>query len=46
VGGTGAGTTAANAVSIGVFGQIPDNPFNQAAVPGPYADTIAVTVTY
>jgi spore coat protein U-like protein len=46
VGGIGAGTAAANAVQVTVFGQVPDNPTNQAVVPGSYADTITVTVSY
>ena len=46
VAGTGAGNAAANAVSVPVFGQVPDNAANQISVPGAYADTIAVTVTY
>jgi spore coat protein U-like protein len=46
--GTGAGTGAgvATANSLTVFGQLPDNATNQAAVPGSYSDTITVTVTY
>jgi spore coat protein U-like protein len=46
VGGTGAGTAVANAVNVPVFGQVPDNATNQTSVPGAYADTIAVTVSY
>jgi spore coat protein U-like protein len=46
VGGTGAGVATANQVLVPVFGQVPDNATNQLAVPGAYADTIAVTVTY
>jgi spore coat protein U-like protein len=42
--GTGAGMTTA--VAFTVFGQLPDNAANQAAVPGSYTDTITVTVTY
>ena len=42
--GTGAGI--ATAVTFTVFGQLPDNATNQAAVPGGYTDTITVTVTY
>ncbi|HWX78770.1 MAG TPA: spore coat U domain-containing protein [Steroidobacteraceae bacterium] len=42
--GTGAGV--ATAVAFTVFGQLPDNATNQAAVPGAYTDTITVTVTY
>ena len=44
VAGTGAGVATANAVTV--FGQLPDNATNQAAVPGNYTDTITVTVTY
>lgn len=46
VGGTGAGTAAANAVNVPVFGQVPDNATNQTSISGAYADTIAVTVSY
>jgi spore coat protein U-like protein len=42
--GTGLGVATAN--SVQVFGQLPDNATNQAAVPGSYSDTITVTVTY
>jgi spore coat protein U-like protein len=44
VNGTGLGVATAN--SVQVFGQIPDNATNQAAVAGSYSDTITVTVTY
>jgi spore coat protein U-like protein len=44
VAGTGLGVASAN--SVQVFGQLPDNATNQAAVPGAYSDTITVTVTY
>ncbi len=44
VAGTGAGVGTANAVTV--FGQLPDNATNQAAVPGSYTDTITVTITY
>jgi spore coat protein U-like protein len=48
--GTGAGMANANAQSLTVFGQLPDNATNQAApVTGAttaYSDTITVTVTY
>jgi spore coat protein U-like protein len=44
VAGTGLGVATANAVQV--FGQVPDSATNQAAVPGAYADTITVTVTY
>jgi spore coat protein U-like protein len=42
--GTGAGIATAN--SLTVYGQVPDNATNQLAVPGAYADTITVTVSY
>ena len=42
--GTGAGVATANALTV--YGQLPDSATNQAAVPGNYADTITVTVTY
>jgi len=42
--GTGSGVATANALTV--FGQLPDNATNQAAVPGAYTDTITVTVTY
>jgi len=42
--GTGAGIATATAFTV--FGQLPDNATNQAAVPGSYTDTITVTVTY
>jgi spore coat protein U-like protein len=41
---TGAGVATANTVTV--FGQLPDNAANQAAIPGNYTDTITVTVTY
>ena len=45
--GTGTGMGAGNAITETVYGQIPDNATNQAAVPAAsYADTITVTVTY
>jgi spore coat protein U-like protein len=44
IGGTGLGV--ATAATVQVFGQLPDNATNQAAVPGSYSDTITVTVTY
>jgi spore coat protein U-like protein len=44
VGGTGTGV--ATSVAVTVFGQLPDNATNQAAIPGAYSDTITVTVTY
>jgi spore coat protein U-like protein len=42
--GTGAGV--ATATTVTVYGQLPDNATNQAAVPGAYTDTITVTVSY
>jgi spore coat protein U-like protein len=42
--GTGLGVATAN--SVPVFGQVPDNATNQAAIAGAYSDTITVTVTY
>jgi len=42
--GTGSGMATANSVTV--FGQLPDNATNQAAVAGSYTDTITVTVTY
>jgi spore coat protein U domain-containing protein, fimbrial subunit CupE1/2/3/6 len=42
--GVGSGLATANALTV--FGQLPDNATNQNAVPGAYADTITVTVTY
>jgi spore coat protein U-like protein len=44
VAGTGLGIATANTVQV--FGQVPDNATNQAAVPGAYTDTITVTVSY
>jgi spore coat protein U-like protein len=44
--GTGAGMAAGSAVPFTVFGQLPDNAFNQGAPSGVYNDTITVTVTY
>jgi spore coat protein U-like protein len=44
--GTGAGMAIANAQTHTVFGQLPDNAFNQGAPSGNYSDTITVTVTY
>ena len=46
VAGMGAGMSAANAQTHTVFGQLPDNAFNQGAPSGNYADTITVTITY
>ncbi len=42
--GTGSGVASANALTV--FGQLPDNATNQAAIPGAYSDTITVTVSY
>jgi spore coat protein U-like protein len=42
--GSGAGVATANTVTV--YGQLPDNATNQAAVPGNYTDTIQVSVTY
>ncbi len=44
IAGTGLGVATANTVQV--FGQVPDNATNQAVVPGAYADTITVTVSY
>jgi spore coat protein U-like protein len=46
VAGTGAGVATANAVTVPVFGNLPDSAANQAALAGGYTDTIAVTVSY
>ena len=46
MGGTGAGMAAANAKTLTVYGELPDNEFNQGAPTGDYTDTITVTVTY
>jgi spore coat protein U-like protein len=43
---TGAGAGVATANTVTVYGQLPDNATNQAAVPGNYTDTIQVSVTY
>ncbi len=43
---TGTGTGLATAVSVPVFGQLPDSTINQDAVPGAYSDTITATITY
>ncbi|HVC30624.1 MAG TPA: spore coat U domain-containing protein [Steroidobacteraceae bacterium] len=42
--GTGSGMNISN--SLTVYGDLPDDAANQAAVPGSYTDTIQVTVTY
>jgi spore coat protein U-like protein len=44
--GTGAGMAAASAQTLTVYGQLPDNAFNQGAPSGSYNDTITVTVSY
>ncbi|NPT61402.1 Csu type fimbrial protein [Paraburkholderia elongata] len=41
--GTGAGMASANTLTETVYGQIPDQP---NAVPGAYADTVTVTVSF
>jgi spore coat protein U-like protein len=46
MGGTGGGMAIANEATYTVFGQLPDNPFNQGAPSGVYNDSITVTVTY
>ncbi|MHA6910590.1 Csu type fimbrial protein [Ralstonia pseudosolanacearum] len=43
VAGTGAGMAPANAITKTVYGLIPSQP---STVPGSYADTVTVTVTY
>ena len=42
--GTGSGVATANTLTV--YGQVPDNAFNQAVVPAGYTDTITVTVSY
>jgi spore coat protein U-like protein len=42
--GAGSGVGTANAVTI--YGQLPDNAFNQNAAAGTYTDTITMTITY
>lgn len=44
--GTGAGMASGSATTHTVYGQLPDNAYNQAAPVGSYADTITVTVEY
>lgn len=44
VAGTGSGVGTANLTTV--YGQLPDNATNQAAVPASYTDTITVTVSY
>jgi spore coat protein U-like protein len=46
VSGLGAGMAIASTQTHTVFGQLPDNAFNQGAPSGVYNDTITVTVTY
>ena len=46
VSGTGAGMAAASTQTHTVFGELPDNAFNQGAPSGTYNDSILVTVTY
>lgn len=46
MGGNGAGMSAGSALPFTVFGELPDNAFNQAAPAGSYLDTITVTVNY
>jgi len=46
VSGTGTGMSAANERTLTVYGQLPDNAFNQGAPVGNYNDSITVTVTY
>ncbi|MDH4105140.1 MAG: spore coat protein U domain-containing protein, partial [Gammaproteobacteria bacterium] len=46
LGGTGTGMASGSATNLTVFGQLPDNAFNQGAPSGSYNDTITVTVTY
>jgi spore coat protein U-like protein len=42
----GTGTGVSNTVPITVYGTLPDSANNQLAVPGSYADTVNVSVTY
>jgi spore coat protein U-like protein len=44
--GLGAGMSSGSAVPFTVYGELPDNAFNQGAPSGNYSDTITVTVTY
>ena len=46
MGGTGTGMASGSANTLTVFGQLPDNLFNQGAPSGNYTDSITVTVTY
>jgi spore coat protein U-like protein len=43
---TGAGLAAANATTLTVYGNLPDNANNQAAAVGAYTDTVTVSVAY
>ncbi len=42
--GTATGPTSPSIITY--YGKLPDNAFNQAAVPGSYSDTITVVVTF
>lgn len=44
--GLGAGMSAGSAQPFTVYGELPDNAFNQGAPSGDYSDTITVTVNY
>ena len=44
--GIGAGMAAGSAQTHTVYGELPDNAFNQGAPSGNYSDSITVTVTY
>lgn len=46
IAGTGAGMASGSTQTHTVYGQLPDNAFNQGAPSGSYTDTITVTVTY
>jgi spore coat protein U-like protein len=45
-GGMGAGMASGSAQTLTVFGELPDNPYSQAAPSGNYSDLITVTVRY
>lgn len=45
-GGIGAGMSSGSAQGFTVYGELPDNAFNQGAPAGDYLDTITVTVNY
>jgi spore coat protein U-like protein len=45
-GGTGAGMSTGSAQTLTVYGDLPDNAFNQGAPAGVYTDEITVTVSY